>query len=204
MKPVFIHISKNAGSSIIRTAGDAIIVAGHCTAARWIADNGRPGPLFAVVRNPFDRVVSDYFFRRRRVESGDRNPHLANLGKSFDEWVVATYRHGEFRSRAFFESRAIPYIEGNMVGDTLIWFLPQVRWIGGARGEILVDELLRYERLESDWRRFAAKHGIDARLTHDNASPRELDYRHYYSSRSRDVVRSYYREDLETFGYTFD
>ena len=188
MKPVFVHISKNAGTSIKSAAGASIRVAGHRTAASWVAEYGRSAPLFAVHRNPFDRVVSEYFYRRRRFLGGENNPHLSNLGKPFDEWVVSTFRDGEYRTKAFFEAHRIPYRSFNMIGDCLIWFLPQTSWIGGEDGEILVDETLCYESLRDDWSSFSRKYGIHKTLGHHNASDRERDYRDYYSPRSRAVT----------------
>jgi len=203
MKPVFIHISKNAGTSIVRAAGNSIRAAGHRTAANWVAEYGRGAPLFAVLRNPFDRVVSEYFYRRRRFLKGEKNLHLCNLGKSFDEWVVSTFCDGEFRTRAYFEAHGVPYNSANMIGDCLIWFLPQICWICDEGGEVLVDEILRFETLHKDWSRFALKYGINKVLLHQNTSNRERDYRTYYSPRSREVVRNYFYTDFDAFGYKF-
>ncbi|MCP5025247.1 MAG: sulfotransferase family protein [Actinomycetia bacterium] len=200
-KPVFIHISKNAGTSIIATAGDAITVAGHRIAESWVAENGRNALLFAVVRNPFDRVLSEYHFRLRRFEDGEVNQHLANLVKPFDAWVRSTFSDGELRTRAHFEATGVSFSELNMIDDCLIWFLPQTRWIGLSGGETLVDEILRYESLEDDWHRFSQEHGIDRRLVHRNQSRRDRDYRPYYTRQSWEIVRDYYREDFEAFGF---
>lgn len=202
-RPVFIHISKNAGSSISASAGDAIVNAGHRTAASWVAEHGAAPTLFAVVRNPFDRVVSEYCFRRRRFENGEANPHLANLCLPFGQWAIDTYRHGHYRTRAFFERMGVPYNECSMVGDTLLWFLPQVTWLGAPDGTLLTTDLLRFERLATDWNEFAARHSIGARLDHRNASPRNASYRAYYDDETRGVIESYFSQDLATFGYRF-
>ncbi len=204
MKPVFIHISKNAGTSIRASAGAAIRFAGHRTASSWVAEHGRDDLLFAVHRNPFDRVVSEYFYRRGRFLSGERNPHLANLDKSFPDWVISTYRDGEYRTRAFFECHGVPYNDFNMIGDCLIWFLPQTRWLSDDTGASLASETLRYETLEDDWKRFAKKHDIAARLVRRNVSRRERDYRRYYSTEARQVVETYFRSDFDAFDYAFD
>jgi len=202
-KPVFIHISKNAGTSIVKSAGKAIVVAGHRTAASWLAEQGDGAALFAVVRNPFDRVVSEYFYRKRRYEAGEKNPHLANLTKSFEDWVVATFRDGEFRTKAFFNETGVRYNADNLVGETLIWFLPQVRWVDSSAGERLVQHLLRYETLNEDWARFASAHQLHGGLTFRNSSNREQDFRPYYSPRTRALVDAYFHEDLAAFDYSF-
>ena len=202
-RPVFIHVSKNAGSSISQTAWGHITLAGHQTAARWLRRHRSSGPLFAVVRNPFDRVVSEYAFRRRRFEAGKPGRHLANLYKSFEDWTLSTFRDGEMARQDYFERNDIPYRRARMVGGTLLWFLPQVGWLGDEEGRILVDELLRFESLDEDWARFSRKHGLPSRLVRTNVAPRERDYRRYYSDQTRELVATHYRQDLKTFGYAF-
>ena len=159
--------------------------------------------MFAVVRNPFDRVVSEYLYRKRRYEAGEKNPHLANLDKTFEEWVIATFRESEFRTHEFFERTGIFYNSHNMIDGTLIWFIPQTRWLGGDGGEILVDDILRYENLKEDWNRFLKKYQIMGGLQHHNASPRVPQFQAYYTDQACDLISEYYREDLVAFGYQF-
>ncbi len=202
-RPVFIHVSKNAGNSIIAAAGHHVVNAGHRTAASWIREKGDSGPIFAVIRNPFDRVVSEYLFRKRRYDQGEKNPHLSNLHKSFEDWTISTFRDEELRTRAFFEDNGIAFNERNMIDDCLLWFLPQVYWLGDEQGRPLLPAILRFENLENDWSTFAKKYAIPGELPRRNASVRVPDYRQYYSGFTRDLVGDYYREDLEAFGYTF-
>ncbi len=202
-KPVFIHISKNAGTSIVKSARKAIVVAGHRTAADWVSENGHDTSLFAIIRNPFDRVVSEYFYRKRRFDAGEKNAHLANLHNSFEEWVVATFHDGEFRTAEFFEQTGVFYNPKNMIGDTLIWFLPQIQWVGGLKGGILVDTLLRYEYLDRDWECFSKQYQIHRCLRYHNRSRRNKGYKQYYSAETRKIIEDYFQEDLETFNYHF-
>lgn len=199
--PVFVHISKNAGTSIVATAGEQIVNAGHRTAARWMADHGSSHPMFAVLRHPFDRVLSEYHYRRNRWTSGEANPHLANLHLPFDEWVSATLGDGEFRTRSFFERTGVPFNEGNMVNDQLIWFIPQVEWVTDADAQLLVGDLLRFEQLADDWSAFCAKHGIDVALQHANQSPRPIGFEQVTSPHTRELIHCHYRADFERFGY---
>lgn len=203
VKPVFIHISKNAGTSIIASAGDNIIVAGHQPAARWVGRHGCASPLFAVIRNPYDRVYSEYCYRRRRYESGENNPHLSNLDQPFGNWVVATYRDGVFRTQAFFEESGVTYGRQNMINGTLIWFISQTRWLSDDTGQILADDLLRHEHLKSDWSRFSKRHGFECALQHLNASSGSSDSKEKYSKQTRDLIFDYYRDDFDAYGYSY-
>ncbi len=90
-----------------------------------------------------------------------------------------------------------------MVGDRLIWFVPQVDWLGDGRGRLLVHNLLRFENLKWDWMHFAEKQALAGTLSRRNASKRGRDYRSYYSVETRNLIGDYYREDLEAFGYAF-
>lgn len=201
MKPVFIHISKNAGTSLIASAGDQITVAGHQPARRWVQRHGRAAPLFAVVRDPYDRVVSEYSYRRRRLESGDPNAHLVDLDQPIDSWVRATFAEGVFRTQEFFDRSGVFYNEVNMVDGSLIWFVSQRRWLCDDGGELLVDQVLRFETLASDWAAYSSSLGIDAPLAHLNASPPPPDVIERFDRATRDIVFEHYRDDFDLFGY---
>ena len=201
MKPVFIHISKNAGTSVNAAAGGYIMNAGHRTAASWVAEHGTDRPLFAIVRDPYRRVISEYSYRRRRFDRGEQNPHLTNLVKPFDEWALSTYQGDEFRTRGFFERTGAPFNEFNMIGDRLIWFIPQAEWLTDSNGELLVDDVLRFETLADDWRRLSEKYGFSCDLGHRNQSPAPSDLADRLTKPVRDVITDYFDKDFDLFGY---
>ena len=145
--------------------------------------------------------MSEYLYRKRRYQSGERNPHLANLNKSFEDWVFSTFLYDEFRSRSFFERTRVHFSPANMIGDTLIWFIPQKRWLSGKDGTFLATEILRFENLEAEWSAFTARHGFDTHLQRKNISRTKLVGREEYSPETRKIVYEYYREDFEQFGY---
>ncbi|GEM_PF-1967981 len=202
MKPVFIHVSKNGGTSIVRSAGDLIVSAGHRTARSWIAEHGREAPTFAVVRDPYERVASEYAFRRRRLRSGEENPHLAGAEASFEEWVMSTFLGGQFRTQEFFDRTRTAYRPGNMVDGNLIWFVPQTRWLCDPAGRLLVDEVLRFETLDEDWAKFSRAHGFERPLPHANASAGSAELRAGIDSRVKAIIHAHYRDDFEVFGYS--
>ncbi len=186
-------------------AGDHIENAGHCTAHRWIELHGARSSLFAVIRNPYDRVVSEYFFRRRRYDQGERNPHLDNLSLSFNEWVIDTYVNGSYCTLQFFEGTDIPYNSTNMINGRLIWFIPQTEWIHHpTTGLVLTEHILRFENLSADWRSFANQFkGMPRSLAFINQSRNDNNYRKHYSSESKEVIERLFQSDLEAFNYSF-
>ena len=201
MKPVFIHVSKNGGTSVVRSAGAHIVSAGHRTAASWITEHGRSGPLFAVVRDPYDRVVSEYAYRRRRLHSGERNAHLPSAEAPFDRWVMSTFLGGQFRTQEFFDRTGTPHESANMVDGNLIWFVPQTKWLCDDNKQLLVDKVLRFEKLDEDWAQFSHAHGFECPLVHANASPRSAELRAELDPRVKGIIYHHYRDDFEVFGY---
>ena len=106
---------------------------------------------------------------------------------TFTEWVQLT--HGHTRD---------PYYYNNIKS-----FQPQVEWLKDDRDEIAIDFIARFESLRTDFEKIESVTEIKADLPHLNASNRE-SYRSYYTDETRELVRRWYQEDIELFGYTFD
>jgi chondroitin 4-sulfotransferase 11 len=133
---------------------------------------------FAIVRNPWDRMVSVY---------SNKDPHLCNLarmqgiefdGTSFDDFVAKTMEldHAHLR--------------------------PQTDFVLGEHGELLLDYVGKWERLAQDFADVCDRLGVQLTLPRENISQRS-HYRDYYSQSSRDMVAARYQADIEMFDYEF-
>jgi hypothetical protein len=128
---------------------------------------------FCVIRNPFEKAISAFYWRRKRqeVQWTDKDPQL------FEEWLE--------RSRAPMDRNTF-CIEGRFALDDVI------------RHETLVPDIQRIcHRLGLPWepeRLPAFKTGI---------RPREATAQRLYTPRSRQLVRQAYRFELRYFGYEF-
>lgn len=70
-------------------------------------------------------------------------------------------------------------------------------------GNLLVDEVGRFENLEDDYSRICESLSIDvAPLAKLNASSRD-EYGKYYDEETKALVESIFREDIRYFGYRF-
>lgn len=133
---------------------------------------------FTVVRNPWDRAVSQYAFMRRRADL--RTLIGMPEGASFAEYLDRT------------------------AGTEHVQWMPQLPFIEDADGQRLVEVIARFETLREDMAPIFARIGMPgAVLPHRNASAREADYRDYYSAATRRVVALRYGADIEAFGYRF-
>ena len=136
---------------------------------------------FAFVRNPWDWQVSMYHFILK--ESDHINHAHVRSMKNFEEyleWVVRT-------PKPF--ARGATKLQKDVLTDT--------------KGNLIVDFVGRFERLEQDFGRICQKISIDATLPKINATVHK-DYRLYYNKKTKGIVEEYFREDIELFGYTFD
>lgn len=131
---------------------------------------------FAIVRNPYDRAVSQYVYMARRP---DLREYIGmRPGVTFNEYIrlIAKRRHVQWE--------------------------PQYSFVYDG-GTLLVDRIGRFERLADDARRIFRDIGIDCRLPHSNASVRS-SYTEYLTEESRERIHRMYAIDFNAFGYSFD
>ena len=196
----FVHISKTGGSSIRRAlspwsvpydslGGDTSCLFKHAKAHSTYVEfrdcysaSFDQFYTFAVVRNPFERLVSLYHYWRGRNKT---TPHpydngLDTLAKnlSFHEWL----------------RKSVPYSETNRhIG-------PQSPWIM-QDGKIVVDYVGRFERLHESFDVICETLELgEVSLPHLRRTRHGI-YRGYYDSYSRSIIESEYADDLERFGY---
>jgi chondroitin 4-sulfotransferase 11 len=189
---VFVQIPKNASSSIHKVLENQTDREhDHRTYIDILSQND-PELIesyfsFAVVRNPYDRFVSAYEYLRGISEDG-WNP-------SFEDVVNDFYSRGTY----FYTSE-----------EQVHWW-PQHVFVG-IKNIILVDKILRYENVNSEWSEIATKiiNGLPESyskptltLPHENTSHlrNKKDYKKYYTKDLAQKIYELYKKDFEMFGY---
>jgi chondroitin 4-sulfotransferase 11 len=179
---VFIHINKTGGSSIEDALG---LRHEHRLALEKRADIGarrfEEKFCFTVVRNPWDRVASHYFYRVKTNQTG-----LGERTVPFPEWARRAYAE---RDPAYYDKPRM--------------FMPQLDWLSDTNGRLLVEFVGRFERLQADFDVICARLGIEASLPHLRSSGKG-DYRAYYDDATAEMVADYFARDIEAFGYSFE
>jgi hypothetical protein len=130
---------------------------------------------FGFVRNPWDRVVSLYE-RTEPLQMKDKMTF-----EEFVDWI-------EFSSSTCIHSSPHRY---------------QLDWFVDGSGTLLTDFIGRFETLESDWTKVAQRLGLTEALPHKRANPRSRPYTDYYTARTREVIASKFKVDIDYFGYEF-
>lgn len=137
---------------------------------------------FAFVRNPFDRLVSAFFY----LDAGGCN----GGDKLFRDQHLAKYR-GSFPA----------FVEDLPALIDAQHFRPQSAWLCDDKGALLSDFVGRYETLEQDAKIVGRQLGLSFDgLPLINPS-RHAPYRSYYDDGTRRRVEEIYGDDLERFSY---
>jgi hypothetical protein len=180
---IFIHINKTGGTSIASAVG--VLKKQHLTAREIIEivgeDYFKNTFVFSAIRNPWSKVVSHYKYR---VKTNQTN--MKEYPVSFKDWVTLTLQEQDPRYY-----------------DNPKMFQQQVDWLIDKNGEIAVNDLIRFESINSDFKRISEKIGINNALPHLNQTRKE-DYRKYYDSESIEIVGRWFHLDILKFNYSFD
>jgi len=130
---------------------------------------------FAFVRNPWERLVSEYEFILNRPEHG-RHKRVSGL-KDFDEFI----------------HMQIPRPDAY-----------QLNTLSDRKGHLLMDFVGQLENLDRDWRTVCKKIGIAHKeLPRKNVTERK-PYQSYYDTQSIQLVAKHWAREIKLFGYEYE
>lgn len=188
-KAIFVHIPKCAGVSVNQTLFGNL-AGGHTTLEEYL-NVFEPHCInsyfkFTIVRNPWDRIVSAYFFLKKGgFGEEDRNWFNEELGSfsSFDDFVK------------------------RWLNKENIWkwhhFRPQYHYMLDKREKVPLDFVGFLENLDDDFSYITKKIGIRADLPRSNKSEHR-NYQDYYNDETKEIVGEVYSKDIKMLGYNFD
>ncbi|MFW6008715.1 MAG: sulfotransferase family 2 domain-containing protein [archaeon] len=135
---------------------------------------------FSVVRNPWDKILSWYFYHEK-----------FNNIKNFDEFLDL-----------IFIKKEVPKVSK----DDISWYESQISFLKDKSGKINIDYIIKFENFSNDFEILCDKLKINKiELPHTNKSKNsEIDYREFYNEKQKDFVGEIYIEDIEYFKYKFD
>ena len=202
-KVTFIRIPKNASTSLYNFFGptntirDNVIPSekkiykdffapSHCKisdAVGHLGDEILSLPTFSVIRNPYDRMVSMYFFAKKLNLSkvyGNTADNFLNFCHLFQEMSEDKGFFSSWSQKSFMQ-----------IGDETV---------GG---------IIRFENLNEDFNKFLIKNDLlsffnqyNKSLKKENQTSHEM-YKNYYCCDSKKIVEQFWSEDIEYFKYNF-
>tara|TARA_R100000030_G_scaffold66814_1_gene50880 strand:+ start:1808 stop:2416 length:609 start_codon:yes stop_codon:yes gene_type:complete len=184
---IFIHIPKNAGTSIIKAMGVENIYMDKKIEEykEHYGEYWDKYKKFTVVRDPIDRFISAYKFARMK-ESGwfsatgeeglDKHVHYELCNEmDINEYVSYLYKNPTKFNR---------------------WIIPQFLLISNENDEIEIDYYVRFENLNEDLSKIGIKN-----IQKLNSSKIEDDKVIQLSKKSKMKLYTIYEIDYQTFNY---
>lgn len=194
-KILFIHIPKCAGTSIAKTLGiyshvntppnleilygihNNIVLQSLCLEYynKFIKDNLKQYNIFACVRNPYDRILSDYTWSNRGFKTIlEYCKYIKNilLDNKYDKWELMKFNHNH---------------------DNHI--LPQFEYINNTNLNV---NIIKFENLNIEFGKLFPK----KKLCHVNKK-RHSDFLSYFKDKKEciKIINEIYEIDFKTFGY---
>ncbi len=200
---LFIHIPKCAGVAIffaLEKLVDLVRLGPHSKAVD-IFDlhkqyNNTEYFVFTFVRNPWDRLVSTFFYFMRAgrapIDQRRRDTILKKYNGRFKEFVLDIENWINLKEDdSIYPDRYIPH------------FRPQYEYIYDKDGNCLVDFIGKVETLDKDFEKLCKILSLNnASLKRKNKTSHKKYFK-YYDNETRDIVAHYYEKDIELFNYQF-
>jgi len=182
---IYVHINKTGGTSINSVLQKNKL---HLTVKEIIDFIGKKRYTnsfkFVVVRNPYDRVVSQYLHRVKTNQCDMKDNPI-----EFNDWVKKVYDEPK---DPFYHDKQYKM------------FYSQLDWLKNDKDKIDIDLILRFENLNEDFNKFAQKIGLNKELPRLNTTKKSKpSYKDYYNVEARAIVSAYFKEDIEYFNYKF-
>lgn len=189
LKCIFIHIPKTGGVSLSH-GFFGNLGGGH----RRIVDyypifspkEFKEYFKFAIVRNPWDRVVSAYFF----LKGGGFHE---TERKWVEENISVFEDFEEFICRWVNEQNIYSYKH----------FIPQHHFVL-HKGKLMIDKFYKLENISSAVKEINSRLNVNITLPHKNRNlSRNPDYRQYYNKKTKKIIEDIYSKDIQIFNYSF-
>ncbi len=129
---------------------------------------------FCIVRNPWDRYLSIFKNRERRINFNFKN---------FEGWIDFLYN--QYKSQTL------------SLADNC-----HLDWICNKKGEVIVDYIARFENYADEWIKISKIIKSEKPMKHANWT-KHKHYSLYYNDSMIEKVREMSKRDIEYFGYEF-
>ena len=214
-KFIFVKLSKSASSTITNTLKNFYFdrdfeKTGHHHILDLLNNENQSYFKFTTVRNPYDRLVSRYFYAKSmpwRHNEGERISRDQFTNLSFREFVLGGAEHTPMKTDWLDVD-----IDGNVNSrphlkkllDRVGFFDNQIEWIQSCNGKVLIDSVMKVENLQENFNSVCDKIGIPHQKLSRTNKTKHKHYTEYYDDETREIVAEKYAKDIEYFGYEFE
>ena len=188
-KAIFTHIPKCAGNSIQMALFSEKVSHNYLWLYKvYDRKRFRNYFKFTFVRNPYDRMVSAFFFMKNGgMHCEDQlwaDKYLWNF-QTFNDFITKMDQSPEFFKLIMSQQH----------------FQQQYLFVTDYRKRLLVDYIGRFESLNKDFKHITEYLNIKAKKLNHTNKGKHLDWHEYCTKSIKDKIYEYYRQDFELFGY---
>jgi FkbM family methyltransferase len=139
---------------------------------------------FTFVRNPWDRAVSLYLYRKRLEKN--------ILDMEFKDYVIALYKHLTKQENSLFAYHGYSLSASDFILDD--------------DENVIIDYVGKYENRNEDINYISRKIGCRTlgNLCLQKANKENTHYSQFYDDESREIIEEIYQKDIELFKYSFE
>ena len=207
-KTIFIHIPKTGGEAIARfikkTDPKSIDKAKHATALEVKREVGEKTwndyYKFAVIRNPWEQAVSFYSHLRKPLYV-DKSLLSAQYPEFKESKLLEPKYACEIAMRGPFPIWAQKIYKDIRPPSKLLHY--QSTWITDEKGNLIVDNLIKYESLEKGFAEVCEIVGLSKKGLPRRNTSLHKHYSVYYDAGAKEIIGEYFEKDINRFGYQF-
>jgi|APGre2960657444_1045066.scaffolds.fasta_scaffold30739_3 hypothetical protein len=214
---IFVHIPKTGGMSTLNSLSCFEIIY-HKNIKHDIEKikNKNKNPenylSFTIIRNPWDRMVSNYFFHKQRTHNDITLHKLLfkpDEKEKLKNWIEKHNDEDEFWKKHEFKDWLKLFGEKESTKSSSIYhdtIKTTYMDLIGVNGKISVDYIINLHNFKKEInliKTLSGKPFNDPKHVHKNKSDHK-DYREYYDSKSIEIVEKLFKKDIEVFNFKFD
>jgi len=169
---------------------------------------------FSIIRNPFDRLVSLYHFRKKENDLLIRLQHKGlwepkngdstQEGWDFKTWIKSPEVAGVDNHNTFINYKKIltQNPSSKEAFRSLAEYINQIDLITDQNG-LLLDYIIKFENLENELKNMFKSLNLDYPDIPTINISNHKNYREYYDNETKEFIYELFKKDINYFGYEF-